>query len=121
MEKTKIRCTTCPFGCEIEVLQNDDGSIEKITGNACKRGEAYAECEVTDPRRTLTSTVKIIAEFESRMPVKTDKPIAKKNFFTAMEIIKNIEISAPCRAGDIIYPDFTEKNISLIAGKDILS
>ena len=65
MEQRKMTCVVCPLGCDITVSTNG-GKITDITGNACKRGEAYARTEMTDPRRTLTTTVRVIG---GRCPV----------------------------------------------------
>jgi CxxC motif-containing protein len=45
-------------GCEITVTGTGN-TIEKIEGNECKRGIQYATDEFLDPRRILTTTVKI--------------------------------------------------------------
>ena len=37
-----IICVACPMGCQISVELNDDGEILSVTGNTCKRGDAYA-------------------------------------------------------------------------------
>ena len=47
-----VICTVCPMGCRITV--DADGMTQ---GNTCKRGEVYARQEVTEPKRTLTSTI----------------------------------------------------------------
>ena len=49
-----ITCIVCPNGCEVEVKQNGD-SIS-VSGNKCKRGEVYVVQELTDPRRTISTT-----------------------------------------------------------------
>ena len=117
-----ITCVTCPVGCEM-AIEYEDKKLLSVAGNDCKRGEKYASDEITNPRRTLTSTVALILNgAETKfMPVKTDKPISKEKIFEAMEIINKIKINAPFRIkmGDIIYPDFTESGINLVAGRDV--
>ena len=46
-----IICVACPMGCQISVELNDDGEILSVTGNTCKRGDAYARTECTHPER----------------------------------------------------------------------
>jgi CxxC motif-containing protein len=53
------------------------------------------------------------------MPVKTDKAIAKDKIFEAMSVLNRIKIDMPVKMGDIIYSDFTERGINLVAGRDI--
>lgn len=56
METRELTCIGCPLGCSLTVtIENDE---IKVTGNTCKRGEAYAKKEVTDPKRIVTSTVR---------------------------------------------------------------
>ncbi|MCL1858615.1 MAG: DUF1667 domain-containing protein [Oscillospiraceae bacterium] len=122
---TKIMtCVTCPVGCELTVGYEDKKLIS-VEGNECKRGIKYASDEITNPRRTLTSTVALInylgGEKTKFLPVKTDRPISKDKIFEAMNIINKIKINAPfnIKMGDILYSDFTEPNINLVAGRDI--
>lgn len=37
-----LTCIRCPRGCQVTVELADDGSVEDVSGNSCKRGEAYA-------------------------------------------------------------------------------
>ena len=120
---TKIMiCVTCPVGCEMTV-EYEDKKLISVAGNTCKRGGKYAFDEITNPRRTLTSTVALNLNGAKRkfLPVRTDKPIAKDKIFDAMKIINKIKINAPfkIKMGDVIYPDFTESGINLVASRDI--
>jgi len=113
---------TCPVGCELTV-EYEDKNLISVAGNDCKRGIKYASDEITNPRRTLTSTVVLnLNRAKPRfLPVKTDKPIAKDKIFDAMEIINKIKINSPfnIKMGDVLYSDFTENGINLVAGRDI--
>ena len=62
----ELICIVCPSGCHITV--GDDGTV---TGNTCKRGEAYARKEATHPTRVLTTTVRLESAVLRRLPVKT--------------------------------------------------
>jgi CxxC motif-containing protein len=85
---------------------------------ACKLGKKYAFDEIQNPRRTLTSTVILNGGQIKLLPVKTDKPIQKDKIFDAMQLIHKIKADAPIKMGDVIYRNFTENGINLIAGKD---
>ena len=112
-----ITCITCPVGCEMKV-EYDGKKLISVAGNICKRGEKYASDEIQNPRRTLTSTVILNGSEIKFMPVKTDKPIEKDKIFEAMRIINKIKTDAPVKMGDILYRDFTENGINLVAGRD---
>ena len=62
----KLTCVVCPAGCPLEVTLDESGKILSVTGNTCKRGQSYAESELTHPVRTLTTTVKLISKAEKR-------------------------------------------------------
>lgn len=114
-----ITCIECPKGCEIEV-DISDGTITRMSGNLCKKGEDYARQEIIAPQRVLTSTV--VAENLSLqlVPVRTDKPIPKNKIFAAMGEIHAAVISSPLKAGDIIIPGIVGSEANLIATRDVI-
>ena len=58
MEKRILTCIGCPMGCQLEVTL-EKGAFASVTGNTCKNGARYAQKEVTDPRRIVTTTVRV--------------------------------------------------------------
>ena len=105
--KRELTCSICPLGCSL-VAEEINGEI-KVSGNTCKRGEAYAISECTAPTRTVTSTV--FCPNGKLLPVKTDKPIPKEKIFECMEIINNFTPVLPFSAGDVIIKDVFGSNI----------
>ncbi len=59
----ELTCIVCPKGCRLRV---DDENGYKVTGNVCARGEAYGREEALDPKRTVTSTVRILFERQNK-------------------------------------------------------
>ena len=59
MENRELVCVACPLGCPITVTFDADGNVETVTGNTCKRGDAYARTEIKNPMRSIHSTVKV--------------------------------------------------------------
>lgn len=110
----ELICITCPRGCHLKVDDNLN-----VTGNNCPRGAIYAKAELTHPVRMVTSTVKIVSDIETRLPVKTKEPIAKELIFKVMEEINKIEVKAPILIGDVVIPNVLETGIDVIATKDI--
>lgn len=117
--KKTLTCIVCPIGCKIDVTLDEGGRILDITGNTCRRGYKYAETEFTNPTRTLTSTVRCDSEFDKLLPVRTSAPIPKGKLFDAMKLINQIEVHAPINRGDVVYADFIEPGINLIACKNV--
>ncbi len=110
MEKKIITCIECPIGCSIEA-SFDQGKIV-VSGNNCPRGKAYAENEMTCPRRIITTTVR--SESGKMISVKTDKPVKKEEVFLVMQLINKINPKTPVKIGDIIKENIIE-DINLIA------
>ena len=106
-----ITCIECPNGCQVSVTLND-GKVEKIEGNLCKKGYIYAENEITCPRRIITSTVK--TSDGGVLPVKTDKPVKKDEMFEVMKKINAVIVTSSKQIGDVIVASITE-DINLIA------
>ncbi len=117
MQKT-FTCVVCPIGCELTV-DFDGTTVNSVTGNTCKRGDAYARNEIVSPSRTLTSTVRVKGGSMPLVPVKTDKPIPKAQLFEAMKKLNQMEIPAPVKCGDVIEKDFIENGTNLVACRDI--
>ena len=108
-------CIVCPRGCQLHI--DDDGNV---TGNFCPRGKKYALDEITCPKRTLTSSIRVDNRKDLLVSVKTDKAIPKDKIFEAMKIIDTLKVSAPCYIDQIIYKDFIEDGVNLIITKEIL-
>lgn len=106
--RTELTCIECPMGCKLAVVL-DGGKVVEILGNNCPRGKMYAENEVVDPKRVITSTVKLTSG--GVVPVKTDAPVSKKHMFEVMEIINSITVAKPVKTGDIIKENVFGANI----------
>lgn len=120
MSIIKKTCIVCPIGCHLEAELSESGEILSISGNTCKRGDAYMRDELTDPRRTLTSTVKLVgAANEKFLPVKTDGGISKGRLFEAMEALSKITVPVPVKRGDVIVENFLGEGVALVAGKTV--
>ena len=114
-----LTCIECPKSCKISV-DIADGSINKIEGYQCPKGEKYAKTEVENPMRILTSTVLANGLGMKLVPVRTDKPIPKEKLMEAMSIIKNIKLDHRVNTGDIIAKDFITQGTNLIATRDVM-
>lgn len=109
-----MTCIICPRGCHLHI----DDELN-VTGNFCPRGAAYAKQEVTDPRRTLTSTVRCHSELLEVCPVKTIAPIPKGKVFEAMAEVNRVNLVPPVHIGDVVIRDIAGTGIDLVATRDI--
>ena len=110
----ELICITCPRGCHLVV----DDELN-VSGNFCPRGAIYAKTELTHPVRMVTSSVAVISEIESRLPVKTKEPIPKELIFKIMEEINKVEVKAPIKIGDVIIKNVLNTNVDIVATKNI--
>ena len=94
----ELICIVCPKGCRLRVDENDG---YKVTGNTCPRGEEYGKMELTNPTRTITSTVAVRGAAHPRCPVKTTRPIPKGLIFEAMQTLDGLELTAPVALGQV--------------------
>ena len=114
MEKIRnLTCIVCPRGCEMEITLDESGAPISVKGNACKRGEAYANDECTHPRRTVTSTV--MHECGTPVAVKTDRAIPKELIFEAMVEINRVRLSGDVKIGDIVIENLLGTGANLVA------
>lgn len=119
MEKRELTCIGCPLGCQITVELNN-GEVASITGNTCKRGSDYAGKEVTDPERTVTSTVKIEGGLtDTCLPVRTASDIPKGKISECMRRLKGVTVKAPVCVGDIVVKDVAGTGVNVIAAKTV--
>lgn len=114
----KLICTNCPLGCVVNVeLENQD--IIRVYGYGCKRGLVYAQKEITDPVRTLTSTVKVEGGQRPLVSVKTKQAIPKNKIFDCMDQINSIIVKAPIRTGSVLIENVGGTGIDVVATKDV--
>ena len=111
----KIICIGCPKGCHIEI----DEATFQCKGNACPRGAEYAKNELTDPRRTLTSTVVIEGTAIRRCPVKSDSPLPKDMVQAAAKELDKVRITAPVKVGDVIVENILGTGCNIICARNL--
>lgn len=118
MEQHDLTCIGCPLGCALHIVIKDDKSMD-VTGNTCPRGDQYARKELTDPRRIVTSTVRVHKGVLPAVSVKTEQDIPKNKIFDCMQALKNVDLTAPVHMGDIVLADVAGTGINVIATKNI--
>jgi CxxC motif-containing protein len=108
------------MGCKLIVnIDESNNNILKIEGNKCLRGIDYANDEIKDPKRILTSSVKVNGGDLPLVSVKTDRPIPKKLIKEIMLILKEIEINGPIKRGDIIIKNILNSGANIVATRSI--
>ena len=93
--------------------------IFDIKGNKCKKGLQYVEQELTDPRRTIASSVRINGAELPLCSVRLTKPIPKKDIFSVMKEINQVELQAPVHIGDVIIHNVCGLESDVIVTKNM--
>lgn len=116
--KRELVCIRCPIGCMITVTDEADGTLQ-VSGNTCPRGEEYARREVSNPTRTVTSTVRVKNGQQKVVSVKTREDIPKGKIMDCMNALKEVTLDAPVRIGDIALRDVAGTGVDIIVTKDV--
>ena len=113
MKKSLIG-VSCPLGCPIEV-EIENGEVVAVTGNTCKRGDAYARAEITNPVRSLTTSVKVENGVHPVVPVKSSGPVPKDKMFECMKVINSATVKAPVKIGDVVIENILGLGVDIVA------
>jgi CxxC motif-containing protein len=114
----KLICISCPVGCRMNVEKDENGEI-KVTGNSCKRGVKYAIDEFTDPKRMVTTSVRVDGGIYPMVSVKTSKPIKKAEVNRLLSKLKQIKVKAPIEIGDVILADIAGSDAAVVATRRV--
>lgn len=109
-----IVCVSCPLGCPIEVTM-ENGEVVSVKGNTCKRGDAYARTEMTAPKRSLTSTIKVSGGKLPVVPVKSSAPLPKELMLECMSEINRVTVKAPVKTGDVVIENILNTGVDIVA------
>lgn len=112
----KLTCIKCPVGCSLEIIKDENNNL-KITGYMCPLGIKFANQELIEPKRTLTTTIN--SDCNILVPVKSSSEISLKNFKKAMDIINKITVKLPIKLGDVIISNILDEKADIIATKTI--
>ena len=95
------------------VTLSDEGRVQKVEGNFCKRGVTYANDECTNPKRTVTSTVR--CESGAVVSVKTDTTVPKEKMFEVMAEINGAVAKDSVKIGDVIIENVCGTAANVVA------
>jgi CxxC motif-containing protein len=116
--KKEMICIGCPLGCYLSV-DYVRTTIRNVSENGCKVGLEYAEKEISNPERTLTTTVKVKHGHLPLVSVRTNKPIPKSRIFDAMNVLAKVEVEAPIKIGEPIIQNIFNTGVNIVATKNI--
>ncbi len=117
-EATKMICITCPMGCSLTVT-HEGKSATKVEGNQCKKGLDYAVAELTDPRRMVTTTVKVRGGLHPLVPVYTAAPMPKPLILDLLDALRGVELQAPVQMGQVVLENALGTGVNVLASRDM--
>jgi CxxC motif-containing protein len=121
MKSRNLICIVCPNGCELtaQISQTDGQPSIEVTGGLCDKGIPWAEQELINPVRTISSNVLVSGGEMSLVSVRTDRPIPRGKIFEVMERIKGLKVQAPLEIGDVLLVNPCDTDCRVIATRRI--
>ncbi len=113
-------CVACPRGCTLRVEVREDGVLH-VAGHRCPRGEAYAREELTDPKRVLATSVKVLGGTYPLVSVRTDRPMPKRLIPEIMRLVRSLGVPAPVALGQVLIPELLGTGARLLATRPVPS
>ena len=103
-ELREYTCVVCPNGCalRVEVSESDRPRFISVSGNLCPRGKTWAEQEVENPLRTISTNVLVTGGTLPVVSVRTLDAIPLAQIMSVRESLKHIVLRAPVKIGDIV-------------------
>ncbi len=111
-------CIICPNGCDLEAdIENE--KLVQVRGAACKRGTDYVQGELTNPQRTVATSVLVEGGELPLTSVRLDGPIPKHCIFTFMDQIKQVRLQAPVAIGQVVLENVCGSGHKAIVTKPV--
>ena len=110
----ELICIMCPKGCHLTV----DDELN-VTGNTCPRGVTYGKQEVTDPRRYLTSTVRLDSKHYRRLPVISSGDLPKDKVSDVVKYLDTVVVKTPVKVKDVVIKDVLGLGVDILATRTI--
>lgn len=110
-------CIECPIGCSLTAEKS--GEQWDIKGNRCVKGLDFAINEISDPRRSICSTVRTTFKKVPRLSVRTQGEVPLNTIFAVMEQINSVTLDYPVHSGEVIIENVSSTGINVIATTDL--
>ena len=108
----KLYCITCPAGCQLTIIGSGYDMV--IEGNKCEKGREFAKHEMSNPSRTLTTTVRTKFPGVPVISVRTDGEIPRDKLMDAMKELSGIVVETELGCGDTVVEDIVKTGVKVI-------
>ena len=115
--KRDMICIVCPNGCEMTV-EVQDGKVD-VQGALCKRGRQYAEQEMINPMRTISTSILVKDGEFPLASVRLSKPVPKSLIFDIMKQVEGVRIEAPVHIGQVVLQHVCGSDSDVIVTKNV--
>ena len=121
----EFTCIMCPNGCLIETeydparASEEIPVIKSVSGNLCPRGAEYVRQELTDPRRTIATSIPVTGGELPLASVRLTAPIPKDRIMDAMAEIRRYKVTAPVQVGTVVIHDIFGLGSDVIVTKTV--
>jgi CxxC motif-containing protein len=121
MRKKELICVVCPNGCRLEATfeKGREIQLKAIDGELCKKGLKWAEQELINPMRTITSSILVGGGELPLVSVRTDSPIPLADIFEVMKVIKSARVEAPVKIGETLIKNPAGIRCNIIATRNV--
>jgi CxxC motif-containing protein len=100
------------------VEEDATGGVE-VRGNSCKRGLEFARQEHSDPRRMVTTTVRVEGGRWARLPVRTREAVPKAEVLALCRALHALTLTAPVAMGTVVLTDALGTGVDVVASRDM--
>jgi len=114
----KMYCITCPAGCQLTVIGSGFDMV--VEGNKCERGREFAEHEMSNPTRTLTTTVRTKFPGVPVISVRTNGEIPRDKLMIAMHELSEVVVEEELGCGDTVVEDIAKTGVAVIVTSSAL-
>lgn len=106
----QLTCIVCPNSCSLTV--NTD--TFDVVGAKCKRGIDFAKAELTNPTRSLTTSIKTIFPDCPVVSVKTNGEIPKDKIFDAMKLIAQTTLNKKVKINTVVIENILDTGVNVV-------
>lgn len=115
----EFNCIGCPRGCLLRV-EEENGEFT-VSGNSCENGRKFAVSEMTEPKRTICSTVKTVFDDVPVLPVRVSADIPKDRIFDVMREINSVTLDKRISGGDAVIENVLGLGVDVISTSNVLN
>lgn len=112
-----VLCIRCPRGCELHIRKKSE-EIE-VKGYGCQLGKEYGRKEACNPKRVVSSTVRIMHARYPRLPVRTKEAIPKHKIQAVIRALEGVTVKAPVSRGAVILEEIVGTGVPVIAERNM--